>query len=94
VRDLQVAVREHGGPRAQRSLGNLMVAPDQVSGKDAVRDERDRPLPRQRLSGVSAGVAETAAHLQWLRDSQRAAVLVDPSGGGPDKYLVVVAHSG
>jgi glyoxylase-like metal-dependent hydrolase (beta-lactamase superfamily II) len=33
-----------------------------------------------------AAVAETAAHLQWLRDSHRVAVLVDPRGGRPDRY--------
>jgi hypothetical protein len=41
-----------------------------------------------------AAVAETAAHLQWLHDSQRVAVLVDPSGGGPDRYSSVHMSAG
>ena len=40
-----------------------------------------------------AAVAETAAHLQWLSESDRVAVRAEHNGGGPDRYLVVPARS-
>src|SRR3954454_16957851 len=39
MRDLQVAVREHGRPRPQRGRGDLAVARHQVGGQDAVGDQ-------------------------------------------------------
>src|SRR4051794_25159397 len=39
MRDLEVAVREHGRPRPKRGRGDLAVARHQVGGQDAVGDQ-------------------------------------------------------
>ena len=69
--DLQVAVREPGSPRPERSLGKPAVSRDQVGGKDVVREE-----PRAFSVEVRCGLVEASTG-PW----RRRRVVQHPYGG-------------
>jgi len=89
VGDLQVAVREHGPPRPERSVGDPAVALDQVDGQDTGRYEATRTprrgarRSRRGADRAMAGAARRAAPVRRrpLRPTPRTTPATARRGG-------------